>query len=83
MKKRKSEWSLWFLIQSRINSICTVGILVSIQWMNFKDLRISCDIQVTKIAQGNMAVEVTQNFYLDPNIYYSMFSFSRRIYVCC
>lgn len=58
--KRKSEWSLWFLIKSQINSICTVGILVSIPWIFLKDLRISCDIQVIKIAQGNMAVEVTQ-----------------------
>lgn len=34
---------------------------LSVNTVNFfEDLRISCDIQVIKIAQGNMAVEVAQ-----------------------
>lgn len=61
---------------------------LSVNTVNFfEDLRISCDIQVIKTAQGNMAVEVisnVQNFYLVPNINYHMLSFSKHIYyVCC
>lgn len=74
--------------KSRVNSICTVWILIWVNtWNFFEDLRIFCDKLVNKITQGKMAASGRYfkfaDFYLVANILLYVYSFSRCIFVWC